>query len=570
MENGRLRQLIGSDNKRSQREGGHTTTLGALFEDSQRDGMGYDDDVMSVMSFSTAMSGAEPAPSVRTLVGTGTSTRTLVGVGDSSVTREREQNMKPSQDYIKRFWMSDKNCSLCSECGATFHTFRRKHHCRLCGRVFCQTCCSERVNINKFKKLKSQYFNDDEKSSGGSSNSGGMMRVCIFCSKLKTGDPLLGIALSYPNSVSFKKLEALSKGYDSSIHSVYDGHIENVIRRLCRFEKLDVGWERLIVSYCKMANDRVFPDILSSAHDLNDIRHYVKVKRICGGSISECRFVDGVMFRKNVAHRKMRSDIISPRILLLDEAIEYHRMNSKLHCFDILLKQNEEYCRMIVNKVVDLGPDIVVVSNQVSRLALNEMVKEDITLVCNVESSTMERIARAIGAPIIGSIDHINQLDAKYALGRCGRFHVEYYNEDPVGNKGRRTPLMIFDDCPAGRHATILLRGDNKLALLKVKNVIRLAMHSQYHANLEKSLLANLCTFIPKKYRMSYYEQIQSDNEAVSFISTSPYVEHHGWKRETVINKLKRLHANKEHDRFPHLVCFLCFLSFIFVCNSAL
>ena len=26
----------------------------------------------------------------------------------------------------QRFWMSDKNCTQCSECGATFHTFRRK------------------------------------------------------------------------------------------------------------------------------------------------------------------------------------------------------------------------------------------------------------------------------------------------------------------------------------------------------------------------------------------------------------------------------------------------------------
>ena len=336
---------------------------------------------------------------------------------------------------------------------------------------------------------------------------------------MDTHDPLLGIARSYPNAVSIGKLEALSKGYDSSIHSVYDGHIENVIRRLCRFEKLDVGWERLIVSYCKMANDRVFPNIFTSTHDLNDIRHYVKVKRICGGSLSESRFVDGVMFRKNVAHRKMRSDIISPRILLLDEAIEYHRMDYKLHSFDILLKRNEEYCRMIVNKVVDLGPDIVVVSNQVSRLALNEMVKENITLVCNVESSTMERIARAIGAPIIGSIDHINQLDAKYALGRCGRFHVEYYNEDPVGNKGRRTPLMIFDDCPAGRHATILLRGDNKRALLNVKNVIRLSMHSQYHANLEKSLLANLKAFVAERDRCIRYHKVQTANDSRGFLS---------------------------------------------------
>ena len=408
--------------------------------------------------------------------------------------------------------MSDKNCSQCSECGATFQTFRRKHHCRLCGRVFCQTCCSERININKFKKLKNQYNNtrdDGDDNSTSSNNNGGMMRVCVFCSKLKTNDKLLGIAMTYPNNINPKRIEIISDGYNDSINIIYDNHIKYVIKQLCRFENLNEEWEKLIFTYCKRANNTVFPDILSSAHDFNDIRHYVKVKRIEGGEISECKFIDGVIFRKNVAHRKMRTDIHQPKILLLDQANEYHIMNSKFHSFDILLKQNEEYMRMIVNKIVDLGPDIVIVSNQCSRLALKEMCNENITLICNIESSTMERIARAIRAPIIGSIDHINQLDAKYALGHCGRFYIKYYNIDPVGNKGRRTPLMVFDKCPSGCHATILLRGDKKINLLKVKNVIRLAMHTLYHINLEKSLLNNFKSTIPAHKSLAYYNKIQ-------------------------------------------------------------
>ena len=24
-----------------------------------------------------------------------------------------------------------------------FHTFRRRHHCRLCGQIFCSRCCNE-------------------------------------------------------------------------------------------------------------------------------------------------------------------------------------------------------------------------------------------------------------------------------------------------------------------------------------------------------------------------------------------------------------------------------------------
>ena len=38
----------------------------------------------------------------------------------------------------QRFWMSDKNSTQCSECGTTFHTFRRKQlSVRVCICIWC-------------------------------------------------------------------------------------------------------------------------------------------------------------------------------------------------------------------------------------------------------------------------------------------------------------------------------------------------------------------------------------------------------------------------------------------------
>ncbi|KAK1416942.1 hypothetical protein QVD17_26061 [Tagetes erecta] len=38
------------------------------------------------------------------------------------------------------FWMPDQSCRVCYECDSQFTLFNRRHHCRLCGRVFCAKC----------------------------------------------------------------------------------------------------------------------------------------------------------------------------------------------------------------------------------------------------------------------------------------------------------------------------------------------------------------------------------------------------------------------------------------------
>lgn len=58
--------------------------------------------------------------------------------------------------------------------------------------------------------------------------------------------------------------------------------------------------------------------------------------------------VKGVVCKKNVAHRRMTSNIEKPRLLILGGALEYHRVSNALSSFDTLLQQVESiyifYC----------------------------------------------------------------------------------------------------------------------------------------------------------------------------------------------------------------------------------
>ncbi|KAI8466580.1 MAG: hypothetical protein J3K34DRAFT_379266, partial [Monoraphidium minutum] len=45
----------------------------------------------------------------------------------------------------KEYWVDDTKCKACYECDQPFGLLVRRHHCRICGRIFCATCTSNSV-----------------------------------------------------------------------------------------------------------------------------------------------------------------------------------------------------------------------------------------------------------------------------------------------------------------------------------------------------------------------------------------------------------------------------------------
>ncbi|KAB1671074.1 hypothetical protein [Gossypium barbadense] len=68
------------------------------------------------------------------------------------------------------FWMPDQSCRVCYECDSQFTVFNRRHHCRLCGRVFCANCTANSVPVPP-----------DEPRAGREDSE--RIRVCNYCFK---------------------------------------------------------------------------------------------------------------------------------------------------------------------------------------------------------------------------------------------------------------------------------------------------------------------------------------------------------------------------------------------------
>lgn len=75
-----------------------------------------------------------------------------------------------SQLLPRKFWTADSSVATCYECRRAFSMFIRKHHCRMCGNIFCNKCSNYRLSGEKygsnepirvckfcFNKISSQY-----------------------------------------------------------------------------------------------------------------------------------------------------------------------------------------------------------------------------------------------------------------------------------------------------------------------------------------------------------------------------------------------------------------------------
>jgi 1-phosphatidylinositol-3-phosphate 5-kinase len=157
---------------------------------------------------------------------------------------------------------------------------------------------------------------------------------------------------------------------------------------LCAF-----GAVEKILSLVREVVTNVDPDV--RAGDSLDIRPYVKIKVIPGGSLNETAYVDGVVFRKNVANKKMLqlNHLDNPKILILGGGLEFQRVDTRLSSMDTLIEQENHYTELLVAKLMLLKPDLILVGKSVSRKAMELLLTYNVVVMQNVKAHLLVRIA---------------------------------------------------------------------------------------------------------------------------------------------------------------------------------
>ncbi|XP_070571165.1 1-phosphatidylinositol 3-phosphate 5-kinase-like [Ptychodera flava] len=264
------------------------------------------------------------------------------------------------------------------------------------------------------------------------------------------------------------------------LSSAHYNHMMALLEQQLRVEGLSLAWMDTILPLVRRISELVKPDVRHDDDDM-DIRQYVQFKKVPGGHKTDSCMVNGVVCTKNVAHKKMDTYILNPKILLLTSAIEYQRVENKMSSLDPLVLQEHEFLKNCVAKIANVQPEILLVEKSVARLAQDFLHHAGITVVLNVKPQVMERVSRCTQADLIPSVEQVT----KPRLGLCHCFRLQSFKMED----GCTKTLMFFEGCATHLGCSVILRGGSQRELAKVKKVMQFMVYTAYNSRLEMSYL---------------------------------------------------------------------------------
>lgn len=208
-----------------------------------------------------------------------------------------------------------------------------------------------------------------------------------------------------------------------------------------------------------------------SGHMTVDIKRYARVEKVPGGEIEGSEVLSGVMLNKDITHPNMRRRITRPRIVLLDCPLEYKKGESQTNMefsretdWERAQSIEEEQIKVMVGKILEFKPDLVITEKGVSDLAQHYLVKANVSALRRVRKSDNNRIALAVGATIVNRVEDLRESD----IGtKCGLFNIEKIGDEY---------FSFLTECSVPKACTILLRGPSKDILNEIDRNLADAM----------------------------------------------------------------------------------------------
>ncbi|KAI0023453.1 chaperonin Cpn60/TCP-1 family [Xylariomycetidae sp. FL0641] len=192
----------------------------------------------------------------------------------------------------------------------------------------------------------------------------------------------------------------------------------------------------------------------------------IGIKKIPGGSLTDCLFVNGVAFKKTFSYagfEQQPKSFNKPKILCLNVELE---LKAEKDNAEVRVEQVSEYQAIVdaewqiiykkLEAAYETGAKVVLSKLPIGDLATQYFADRDVFCAGRVAAEDMERVVQATGATIQSTCSDI----LPQHLGTC-----ETFEERQIG--GER--FNFFEGCPEAKTCTLVLRGGAEQFIAEVE-----------------------------------------------------------------------------------------------------
>lgn len=391
--------------------------------------------------------------------------------------------MKELPYLPKECWLPDYSSTNCYKCEKSFNALRRKHHCRYCGYIFCSNCSISKHQLEDGTQIK---------------------RICEKCldSIIKCMTKPKAEAVSYPiipnkhpgvrtvplideiNEESAEECENVDVGLtlpeeenaEQRAHEVFEEvnshefiqynedaqrYLETRVNALLEENALDKSWNTQIIEATKTVVTSICPSV-HYRKDSMDINNYLRILKIVDKEKS-IKYLKGVVFKKNLAIKRMSKKVQFPKILMLQGNSGFYSEEKKLVSMQELEEQERHYSTMLIKKFNNIKPDVILVEKGMPQILISSLSQYSISIFINVKMKILQLISRLSTGEILEHIDHTSW-KTNY-LGYCNEFIQESTGDSMIA-------CFIHPD-NSYLCGSVLLYGPEKDELKKVSKILR-------------------------------------------------------------------------------------------------
>jgi archaeal chaperonin len=182
----------------------------------------------------------------------------------------------------------------------------------------------------------------------------------------------------------------------------------------------------------------------------------VKVMKKHGRSLDETELVNGIIIDKEVASEQMPKTVANPGIALLNAKLEMEKteIDAKINVntpedMHLFLEEEENLLRKMAEEVAKTGAKVLFTEKGVDDQVLSLLAQKGILTAKNVSSGDMEKLAKATGGSVVGTVKDLS----KESLGQAKLVEEVKVGEDK---------LVYVRGCKNPKAVTIMIRGGSE------------------------------------------------------------------------------------------------------------